>query len=90
MPDPRLCGNAGRPGAPDPSRDAGLGQDQALAVIPLCRSHHSAFDRHELDLLPYQGAFKEELAFAVYRSDLISVLERLTGCRWHPAEKRAA
>lgn len=66
------------------------GQDLPQAVIPLCRFHHGAYDRHELDLLPFQSLFREEIGFAVYRMDLISVIERLSGERWCPAGKRAA
>ena len=29
------------------------GCGEALCVVPLCRLHHRAYDRGELDLLPY-------------------------------------
>lgn len=69
----------------DRSLCADLGDPRA--VVPLCRSCHSKYDRHELDLLaslePY---FRVELAFAVERFGLISTLQRVTGLRWVPED----
>lgn len=62
--------------------------DDPRSVIPLCRYHHSEFDRGTLDLLPYlEPRFRQELAFAVERVGLLSTLERVTNTHWteHPA-----
>lgn len=68
------------------------GQDDARAVIALCRHHHMLFDRGALDLLPFMEpvAGREELSFAVWRFGLLSTLERVTNQRWVPVEERAA
>lgn len=46
-------------------------------VVPLCREHHSAYDKHELDLLPYLT--HEEQAAAVSHVGIVSAMRRLTG-----------
>jgi hypothetical protein len=62
--------------APDPD-------DDPLRVVRLCRPHHEAYDRHELDLLPYlEPRHRAELAKAVEIHGLISTLERVTGLHW--------
>jgi hypothetical protein len=44
------------------------GCGEALCVIPLCRFHHRADDRGELDLLPYlEPVRRAQLAHAGYR-----------------------
>ena len=63
----------------------------ALCVVPLCRFHHRAYDRGELDLLPYlEPASRAQLAHAVGHVGLISALRRITGSRLddarHPTE----
>lgn len=55
------------------------GQDEPLAVIPLCRHHHDQFDRGELDILPaLEPRYRKELAFAVERVGLAAVMRRVT------------
>jgi hypothetical protein len=51
-------------------------------VVPLCRWHHRAYDRGELDLLPYlEPAWRGQLAHAVGHVGLIRALRRITGRR---------
>jgi hypothetical protein len=56
----------------------------------LRRDAHEAYDRHELDILPYLIAhgYHAEIAHAVMhaRGDLVAVLQMLTGERWAPVE----
>jgi hypothetical protein len=50
--------------------------------VPLCRPHHRAYDRGELDLLPYlEPAWRAQLAHAVGHVGLIAALRRITGTR---------
>jgi hypothetical protein len=66
------------------------GCDDADCVIALCRLHHEAFDNSTLDLCPHlSGAgFERELAHMQgHYSDPLSVLVRLSGCRWVPEPK---
>jgi hypothetical protein len=68
-------------------RALGRGCDHPDCVIGLCRAHHEQFDRGDLDLLPYlSGAgFEAELAHMQgHYSDPLSVVIRLSGCRWVP------
>ncbi len=66
--------------------ELGAGQDAELAVIPLCRACHDAYDAGRLDILPYlEPHWREHLAFAVARFGLIRTLERVTNRRWTPA-----
>lgn len=68
----------------------GRGCDHPDCVIALCRVHHEAFDRSELDLLPHlSGAgFERELAhMQAHYSDPYSVLRRLSGREWRPIER---
>lgn len=61
----------------------GDGQDEAMAVIPLCRACHRAYDQGALDLLPaVQRFYPDELAFAVLRFGLLRTLRRVTNTRW--------
>jgi len=62
------------------------GQDDALAVIPLCRWHHIAYDTGGLDLLPALEAhgYRDELAFAVARVGLLATYRRVTNTRLGP------
>lgn len=48
-------------------------------VVPLCERHHQAYDKRELDLLPFLTI--EEQAAAVSHVGIISALRRLTGTR---------
>ena len=53
-----------------------------LCVVPACHVHHRAYDRGELDLLPYlEPAWRAQLAQAVGHVDLIAAL-------WRPAAAR--
>lgn len=68
-------------------RAMGRGCDDADCVIALCRPHHEAFDRGDLDLLPYVAArgFNRELAHMQWHyDDPLSVVIRLSGHRWVP------
>jgi hypothetical protein len=50
--------------------------------VPLCRPHHRAYDRGELDLLPYlEPAWRTQLAHAVGHVGLIGALRRISGQR---------
>ena len=50
-----------------------------LCVVPLCRAHHRAYDRGELDLLSYlEPAWRAQLAHAVGHVGLIGALRRIT------------
>ena len=58
------------------------GCGDALCVVPACRAHHRAYDRGELDLLPYlEPAWRAQLAHAVGHVGLIAALRRITGTR---------
>jgi hypothetical protein len=85
-----LPGRARRRRAPDASWLRGC--DSEDCVIGLCRAHHRAFDDGALDLLPFLsgGGFEAELAHMQgHYSDPLSVVHRLSGCRWAP-ERSAA
>ena len=48
----------------------------------LCRTYHRAYDRGELDLLPYlEPAWRAQLAHAVGHVGLIGALRRISGRR---------
>ena len=58
------------------------GCGDALCVVPLCRFHHRANDRGELDLLPYlEPAWRPQLAHAVGHVGLIGALRRISRTR---------
>lgn len=58
------------------------GDGDPRAVVPLCRTHHRAYDTGELDLLPYlEPTFRVALAFAVERYGLMSTVRRVTNTR---------
>jgi len=58
------------------------GCGEPLCVVPACRTHHRAYDRGELDLLPYlEPAWRAQLAHAVGHVGLIAALRRITGSR---------
>ncbi len=66
------------------------GCDHPDCTIPLTREEHRAFDAGELDLLRYLVPHHvDEIAHALhhYRGDLVALLERLTGTKWHPADR---
>jgi hypothetical protein len=53
-----------------------------LCTCPLCRACHRAYDRGELDLLPYlEPAWRAQLAHAVGHVGLIGALRRISGKR---------
>jgi hypothetical protein len=50
------------------------------ACIPLCRAHHRAYDRGELDLLPYLvPAWRPQQSHAAGHAGLIGALRRTSG-----------
>jgi hypothetical protein len=56
-----------------------------LCVIPACRVHHRAYDRGELDLLPFlEPAWRTQLAHVVGHVGLIGALRRISGGRQDP------
>src|SRR5437763_16452504 len=66
------------------------GCGDAACCVPLCRPHHRAYARGELDLLPYlEPAWRAQLAHAVGHVGLIGVLRRITGSRaiWQGAAR---
>jgi hypothetical protein len=57
----------------------------AACCVPLCRQHHRAYDRGELDLLRYlEPAWRAQLAHAVGHVGLIGALRRISGTRSVP------
>ena len=65
------------------------GCGDALCVIPACRAHHRAYDRGELDLLPYlEPVWRAQLAHAVRHVGLIGALRRISGSCQDPADRR--
>ena len=56
----------------------GIGENP-LNIVPLCRSHHAAFDAHRFDLVPYLT--REEQANAVALVGISEAMRRLTGSR---------
>jgi hypothetical protein len=62
------------------------GCDQPDYVVPLCRVHHTGYDRGELDLLPHlEPSFRTELAHGLTHVGLLGLLRRVTGVRWGPS-----
>jgi hypothetical protein len=58
------------------------GCGDAVCCVPLCRRDHWAYDRGELDLLPYlEPAWRAQLAHAVSHVGLTAALRRITGSR---------
>ena len=58
------------------------GCGDAACCVPLCRQHHRAYDRGELDLLPYlEPMCRAQLAHAVGHLGLIGALRRISGAR---------
>jgi hypothetical protein len=54
-------------------------------VVSLDRRCHRAYDRGELDLLPYlEPGCRAELAHALTHLSLLSLLCLVTGTRWRP------
>jgi hypothetical protein len=70
------------------SRSMG-GCGDALCVVPLDRDCHRAYDRGELDLLPYlEPGWRAQLAHAVGHVGLIGALRQITGRREHAEEEQ--
>jgi hypothetical protein len=70
--------------APDPYSDP-------HRVVYLCRAHHTEYDDHRLDLLPYlEPRHRHELARAVELVGLVTTLERVSGQTWMPAIEETA
>lgn len=58
------------------------GCGDALCVVPACRRCHRAYDRGELDLLPYlEPGWRAQLAHAVGHAGLMGALRRISGHR---------
>ena len=58
------------------------GCGDALCVVPACRRCHRAYDRGDLDLLPYlEPGCRAQLAHAVGHVGLIGALRRIRGRR---------
>ena len=88
---------AAPPGSCDPAHlidrsVAGEGQEDPLAVIPLCRQCHTSYDQFGgLDVLPFlEPHHRDVLAFAVERYGLLRTLQRVTNRHWIPSEREAA
>ena len=63
------------------------GCGEELCVVPACRTHHRAYDRGELDLLPYlEPAWRAQLAHAVGHVGLVGAVRRISGRVREPVE----
>jgi hypothetical protein len=61
------------------------GDDNPLAVVPLCFLHHREYDDGRLSLLEHlEPSHREEVAYAVKTVGLVMALQRITNCRWQP------
>lgn len=61
------------------------GCDDPLCVVPLSRIVHDAYDRGEVDLLPYLSY--AEQAHAVEHLGILRALKRITGSEWKEAPR---
>lgn len=62
------------------------GQDDPLAVVPLCRNCHRRHHDEGTSILEYlEPRYRLEVAFAVERVGLLMALQKITGERWEPA-----
>jgi hypothetical protein len=58
------------------------GCGDTLCVIRACRVHHRAYDRGELDLMPYlEPAWRPQLAHAVGDVGFIEAVRPISGAR---------
>jgi hypothetical protein len=58
------------------------GCGDALCVVPVCRRCHRAYDRGDLDLVPYlEPAWRSQVAHAAGHVGLIGALRRISGRR---------
>jgi hypothetical protein len=63
------------------------GCDEPDCVVPLDRRCHRAYDRGELDLLPYlEPWYRAELAHALTHLSLLSLVRLVTETRWRPVQ----
>jgi 5-methylcytosine-specific restriction endonuclease McrA len=63
------------------------GCDEPDCVVPLDRRCHRAYDRGELDLLPYlEPRYRAVLAHALAHLSVLSLLRLVTGTRWRPVD----
>jgi len=77
--DCRVCGAPGPDAAhliPRSRIRSGPGE-QPLNIVPLCRAHHTAFDAHQLDLLPYLTL--SEQGYAASLVGLAEAVRRICG-----------
>jgi hypothetical protein len=83
-----VCG--GRPVDPAHLVPRSLGGcDKPDCTVALCRAHHRAYDRGELDLLPHlEPGFRAELAHGLLHLGLLGLLRRVSGTRWEAAGAR--
>jgi hypothetical protein len=62
------------------------GCDHPDCVVPLCRPHHRAYDRGQLDLLSHlEPRHRPELAHGLLHLGLMALLRCVAACRWAPA-----
>ena len=67
------------------------GCGDALCVVPICREHHRAYDRGELDLLPHlEPAWRAQLAHAVGHLGLIGAWRRISASRGRVDDEHGA
>ena len=83
--DGRCCVVCGTDRGIDPAhlipRSLG-GCGDPLCVVPLCRGHHRAYDRGDLDLLPHlEPGWRAQLGHAVGHVGLIGALRRISARR---------
>lgn len=57
--------------------------ERAENIVPLCRSHHAAYDQSKLDILSVLT--RDEQAYAVELVGLFEAYRRITGERWRAA-----
>lgn len=55
--------------------------DEPDICIPLCVDHHTRFDRHELDILPYLS-LDEQVATVKAAGGIQRAYDQLTGKQW--------
>jgi hypothetical protein len=77
-----VCG--GRPVDPAHLIPRSLGGcDEPDCTIPLDRRCHRAYDRRQLDLLPYlEPRYRAELAHGLLHLGLLGLLGQISGTRW--------
>jgi hypothetical protein len=80
-----VCGTSPCDPAHTVSRAKG-GDDHYLCVVPLCRTHHRAYDSEGFSILEYlELDHREEIAYAVKLVGLYTALCLLTNQRWEAA-----